>query len=181
MAERGKQVFRIVIDGPQQAIFDELTRTDRPLPAIFNAHMHVTKLARGGAMQMRTPSNKHVLVVGEILEYDPPHRFAHTHRFVQQDDPYCRVTYELKPVKGGIEVTLTVDDVPLGTKTEKDMGQGGHSILGNLKSVVETGKPLFGWRLMYRALGVLENILPARSRTANWPLAEKPPREKEPT
>jgi len=37
VAERGKQIYRIVIDGPQQAIFDELTRTDRPLPAIFNA------------------------------------------------------------------------------------------------------------------------------------------------
>ena len=179
MAEKGRQVFRIVIDGPQQAIFDELTRTDRPLPAIFNAQMHATKLARGGAMQMRTPSNRHVLVVGEVLEYDPPHRFAHTHRFVQHDDPFCRVSYELRPVKGGVEVTLTVDDLPLGTKTAKDMGGGGNSILGNLKAVVENGKPPFGWRLIYGAMPLLERILPARTRVEQWPLTENTDRERE--
>ena len=179
MAERGKQVFRIVIDGPQQAIFEELTRTDRPLPAIFNAQMHATRLSRGGAMQMRTPSNKHVLVVGEILEYDPPHRFAHTHRFAQHDDPFCRVSYELKPVTGGVEVTLTVDDLPLGTKTAKDMGQGGDAILRNLRSTVETGRPTFAWRIIYALFGLLERTLPARTRVEHWPLAEKPARDKE--
>ena len=36
MAEKGKAVYRIVIDGSQEAIFRELTDTSRPLPAIFN-------------------------------------------------------------------------------------------------------------------------------------------------
>ncbi len=40
MADPTKQVFRIVIAGSQEAIFRELTATDRPLGAIFNSHMH---------------------------------------------------------------------------------------------------------------------------------------------
>ena len=41
MADKGKAVFRVVINGSQQAIFDELTRTDRPLGAIFRHAPHV--------------------------------------------------------------------------------------------------------------------------------------------
>jgi uncharacterized protein YndB with AHSA1/START domain len=177
VAETNKAVFRIVIAGSQQAIFDELTRTDRPLPAIFNSRMHTTGKHPGARMQMRTVSGGHTIVEGEILEYDPPHRFAHTHVFTQHGDPACKVTYELKPVTGGIEVTLTVDDMPMGTKTADQMQRGGMFILNNLKAIVETGKPPFATRLMYGAFGALEFVLPAKTRSEHWPLEKE--REKE--
>ena len=173
MDDPKKQVFRIVIAGSQEAIFRELTATDRPLGAIFNSHMHTTGLRPGGRIQMRTVSGGHVIVEGDIVEYDPPRRFVHTHRFTQHDDPVCQVTYELKPVAGGIEVTLTVDDVPVGTRTAKGMASGGTFMLENLKSIVETGRPTFKARLMYAMFGALEFMLPARTRTERWPLERK--------
>src|SRR5256885_675775 len=84
----------------KEAICRELTATDRPLGAIFNSHMHTTGLGPGGRMQMRTVSGGHVIVEGDIVEYDPPRRFVHTHRFTQHEAPICTVTYELKPVAG---------------------------------------------------------------------------------
>ena len=169
MAEK-KAIFRIVIDGSQEAIFRELTRTDGLVPAIFNSRMVTTGLRPGGRMQMRTPSGEHTIVDGQIMEYDPPRRFVHTHRFTSHDDPVCKVTYELKPVTGGIEVTLTVDDIPLGTKTEAEMRRGGDFILRNLKAIVETGRPPFGTRLMYAMFGAMEFVLPKRTRTVHWPI-----------
>lgn len=174
--DKGRAVFRVVINGSQQAIFAELASTDRPLGAIFNSCMATTGLRRGGRIQMRTVSGRHTIVDGDILEYDPPHRFVHTHRFTQFDDPVSIVTYELKPVAGGIEVTLTVDDLPLGTKTASEMQRGGDFMLKNLKAIVETGRPTLGARLMYVMFGAMEFVLPARTKTEHWPLERKDPR-----
>jgi uncharacterized protein YndB with AHSA1/START domain len=173
VAEKGNGVFRIVINGSQEAIFRELTDTDRPLGAIFNARMHATRLKPGGRMQMRTANGANTLVDGEVLEYDPPHRFVHTHRFTMMDDPVCRVTYDLKPVAGGVEVTLTVDDMPLGTKTAKSMESGGWDILNNLKAIIEQGRPPLGTRVKYAMFGVMGFMLPSKTKSANWPLEER--------
>ena len=181
MADKGKGVYRIVINGSQEAIFRELTATDRPLGAIFNSRMHTTGLRTGGRMQMRTVSGQYTVVDGEVIEYDPPRRFVHTHRFTSHDDPVCRVTYELKPVTGGIEVTLTVDDLPLGTKTAKEMESGGMFILKNLKAIVENGRPPLGTRLMYLMFGAMEFVLPKKSRSENWPLEGSPTNPREQT
>jgi uncharacterized protein YndB with AHSA1/START domain len=163
-------IFRIVIQADIQRVWRELTKTDEAQGAVFNAWLHTTGLAPGGHMQMRTRSGKHVLVVGEVLELDPPHRFVHSHRFTQYDDPACTVTYELKPVATGVEVTLRVSGMPAGTSTAKSMQQGGPMILNALKAIAETGRPPLGTRLMYGAFALMEFVLPRRTRSEHWPL-----------
>ena len=80
------------------------------------------------------------------------------------------MVYDLRKVDGGVEVTLTVENIPAGTGTEKEMMKGGDFILGNLKSIVETGRPPLGTRLMYWMFGALEFVLPARTKSEHWPL-----------
>jgi uncharacterized protein YndB with AHSA1/START domain len=163
-------VFRITIAADIQRVWRELTKTDEAQGAVFNAWLHTAGLVPGAAMQMRTGSGKHVIVVGEVVEWDPPRRFAHSHRFTQYDDPVCRVAYDLKPVDGGVEVTLTVIDLPAGSATAKSMASGGSMILRNLKSICETGRPPLGTRAMYWMFDRMEFVLPKRTRAQHWPL-----------
>jgi len=172
VAEPKKAVFRIVIDGTMEAVFRELTKTGEPQGAIFNAVLTLDQpgLVRGRRMQMRTGSGRHAIVVGEVVEHEAPTRVAHTHRFTQYEDPFCTVVYDLRKVDGGVEVTLTVENIPAGTGTEKEMMKGGDFILRTLKAIVETGRPPLGTRLMYAMFGALEFVLPARTKSENWPL-----------
>lgn len=164
-------VFRIVVNAPIERVWRELTKTGEAQGAIFNAWLHTRGgLVPGTAMQMRTGSGKHTIVVGEVVECTPPHRFVHTHRFTQYDDPVCQVSYELEPVQGGVQVTLRVTGVTVGTKTAKDMAGGGAMIVNTLKAICETGRPAFGTRLMYAMFSALEFVLPARTKTEHWPL-----------
>jgi uncharacterized protein YndB with AHSA1/START domain len=164
-------VFRIVVNAPIDRVWRELTKTGEAQGAIFNAWLHTRGgLVPGAAMQMRTGSGKHTLVVGEVVECTPPHRFVHSHRFTQYDDPVCQVSYELEPVQGGVQVTLRVTGVTAGTKTAKDMAGGGTMIVNSLKAICETGRPALGTRLMYAMFSALEFVLPARTKTERWPL-----------
>jgi hypothetical protein len=84
------------------------------------------------------------------------------------------VAYELKPVGSAVEVTLRVSGMPAGTRTAKSMQQGGHMILKSLKAIAETGQPPLGTRLMYAAFGLMEFVLPRRTRSELWPLQPRP-------
>lgn len=166
-------VSKIVIQGKIEDVWREITKTDTPQLAFFGAQMRYRALSAGSPVQMRTPDAKFTSVVGEILEVTPPYRFSHTMKFTAHDDPYCKVTYDLKPVPGGVEFTLTSEDVPAGTKTEKDMTRGGDFIVNTLKQIVETGRPALGTRILYALFGLLAFTTPAKCRSEHWPLEGK--------
>ncbi|MBL8519432.1 MAG: SRPBCC domain-containing protein [Betaproteobacteria bacterium] len=170
MTETTKAVFRIVINGSIDAVWRELTKQGEPQAAVFNAWLHAQSLAVGQKMQMTTKGRTHVMVVGTVTAFDPPNRFAHTFKFTQLDDPECEVVYDLKQLPAGVECTLTVDRMPVGTKTAKSMQDGGHKILALLKAIVETGKVPFGTRLMYAMMDKMLFMLPKSLRSENWPL-----------
>jgi uncharacterized protein YndB with AHSA1/START domain len=166
-----RAVFKIFIRGSMDAVWHELTKTDAVQPAAFGSRMFVDRLAAGGQLRMRTPNGKYTAVAGEILEVRRPRRFSHTFRFTNYDDPPCTVIYELDEVDDGVELKLIVEDMPAGTKTAKNMKQGGGFITKTLKAVVETGKPPFSSRLLLGLFSLLAPFTtPARCRSERWPL-----------
>ena len=168
MTQTKQLVHRVIIRATLQQVWDALTKEGEVLPFFFGSVMHTTGLKPGAQLRMRTPNGKYTGVVGEILECDPPYRFSHTFRFTNLNDPPCKVTYELKEVEGGVEFTLTSDDVPVGTKTEGQMAQGGGFITSVLKSVVETGRPSLGYRLLLTIIRIMPS--PAACKSEHWPL-----------
>jgi len=166
-------VSRVVVKGSIEDVWREITKTDEPQQAIFNARMHRLGLAPGSPIRMRTPDNRYTSVVGEILEADPPRKLSHTMKFTAYDEPWCKVTYELRETPEGVEFTLTSEDVVPGTKTAKDMERGGPFIVGTLKAVVENGRPPLGTRLLYALFGLIGPLLtPKTCRSEHWPLEE---------
>ena len=162
------QLFqKIFISGSMEDVWQEITKTHEPQKAVFNMQLH-SELEPGKPMQMRTENGKYTGVVGKVLEFDPPHRFVHTMRFTQYDDPECTVTYELEQVEGGVEFTLRVDDLAEGTKTAKDMAGGASFICNNIKSLVEKGNVTFMVRMAYGMFKLMEPFSPAKTKSENW-------------
>jgi len=170
MSETVKQVFRVTIQASLQEVWETLIKEGEPLPFFFGSVLHTPGLQPGAPIRMRTPSNKYTGVVGEVLDFEPPHRYSHTFKFTNLDDPLCKVTYELKEVADGVEFTLIAEEVPRGTKTEKQMSQGGKIITTTLKTLVETGKPTFTARMIMTIGGLTEWATPAKCLSSNWPM-----------
>ncbi|MBS0262231.1 MAG: SRPBCC domain-containing protein [Planctomycetes bacterium] len=170
MGESDKAVFRVVIRGSIEAVWHEITKTDELQKCMFNMRLETNGLKPGGQIRMRSPSGKTTGVVGEVLEFDPPRRYVHTFRFTQFDDPACTVIHELREVPEGVEYTLTHANLPAGTKTAKQMNQGGAMICATLKAIVETGRPSFGVRLLHVLFKLLEPLTPKKCRSENWPV-----------
>lgn len=168
-----KSVFRVVIRAPIDKVWSVLTRTDEVLPFFFNAVCKTTGLREGAPIRMQSKDGKYSTVVGDVLIFEPPHRYSHTFKFTQFDDPWCTVHYILKEVDGGTEFTLINENVPAGTQTEKYMTQGGTFITTNLKAIVETGKPTGGGRFALFMMGLFSILTPARCKSEHWPLDKK--------
>jgi uncharacterized protein YndB with AHSA1/START domain len=166
-----RQIYKLFIEAPIETVWNTLVKTDEVLPFFFGAVCDTKDgLKPGAAMRMITPDGKYASVVGEVLEFSPPHRYAHTLKFTQWEDAPCTVIYELTEAPGGTEFSLITENVPAGTRTEKSMAQGGGFITQNLKSLVETGKPAFSGK-MVMALGPLMGMFtPKACRIENWPL-----------
>ena len=95
-----------------------------------------------------------VVVDGVVEEADPPRKLVHTYRFLFNDahkaEGFTRVTYESDKVAAGFSrliVTHELEGAPLmaGMVASKfsEQGAGGWAwILSDMKSVLETGKPM---------------------------------------
>jgi len=171
-AMAARQIYKVVISAPIDTVWNALVKIDEVLPFFFGAVCETKDgLKPGRKMRMVTPDRKTVAVVGEVLEFSPPYRYSHTMAFTQYEgEAPATVTYELKEVPGGTEFSLVTTNVPVGTKTEKSMAQGGSFIVQNLKKLVETGKPALSGAMVMMLNPVMGLMTPKVSRIENWPL-----------
>lgn len=174
MGETERAVFSIRINGTKEAVWREITKTDEPQDAFWHAVLHTRGLEPGNEYQMRSPDGRTVSAVGEVLACDPPNLLTQTLRFTQSDDPFCIVTYEIVDAPGGgVDFTMTVDDLIAGTRTSRTMkgGGGGDFVCKTLKQIVEHGRPSFPTRSMYRMFDALgPRAQPRSTRVEHWPL-----------
>jgi len=161
MTEKTKvvQVYKIVIKASAQAIWDAITKpewTDRYAYGGRTSYELKAggKYHHGASAEMKSYGLPDVVIVGEVLESDPPRKLVQTwHPLFTPEmvaEPPSRLTYEIFESASGVcTVVLTHDvtETPLvagmvrGNNDPVESGGGGWPwVLSDLKSLLETGK-----------------------------------------
>jgi uncharacterized protein YndB with AHSA1/START domain len=153
------QVYKIVIKASAQAIWDAITKpewTDRYAYGGRAAY----ELKKGGkyahhaSAEMKSFGLPDVIIVGEVIEADPPHKLVQTwHPLFTPEmvaEPHTRLTYEIVESKSGGVCTVTmthdVTGAPLvagmvpGSGDPAGGGGGWPWVLSDLKTLLETGE-----------------------------------------
>jgi uncharacterized protein YndB with AHSA1/START domain len=154
------QTYRIYIKAPPQAIWDALTRPGWTVKYGYRSPVRYN-LWRGGAYRMfasysmREQGAPEVIIEGEVLEADPPRLLAQTwHALFGPEtaaEAVTRLTWQIEAGSRGVStlsLTHQLDDAPITAELvagEVSVAGGGWSwILSDLKSLLETGRPLAG-------------------------------------
>jgi uncharacterized protein YndB with AHSA1/START domain len=160
------QVHRVYIKATPEAIWDAITKpewtqrygytglVDYDLRPGGHYKVRPTPEFRAGA-EARGNQLPEVIIQGEVLEADPPRKLVTTFHMMMDPqtaaEPATRITHEIKDTGNGVcSLTLTheLEGAPVlaaitsGALEDEGAG-GGHAwVLSDLKSLLETGKPL---------------------------------------
>lgn len=162
------QVMSIHIDVPRRRVWDSITRTGEVQRALYNTVLE-TELRPGARLRYYSPDHERVFIVGEVVEVEPPRKFAHTYWFTTwKSGPPTLVTWELEEEAEGCRVTVTHSGwtEEHGKQAEKS-GAGWKQILGLLKQELETGDIPTGTKLMYMVMRWFMFAMPSTTKPEN--------------
>jgi uncharacterized protein YndB with AHSA1/START domain len=154
-------IHEIYIKAPAEQIWEAITSPDWTVKYGYRTAM-TYDLKPGGRFAARaTPQMQQfglpeTVVDGEVIEAAPPRRLVQTFRFLfsaqNVAEGFTRLTYDIEPTSAGfcrLRITHDVTGAPMMerdvTRTFSERGGGGWSwTLSDLKSLLETGRPLSG-------------------------------------
>jgi uncharacterized protein YndB with AHSA1/START domain len=141
------QVYQVFIRATPEQIWEAITT-----PEFTKKYFHGTRatyeLRPGGAFRNLSGENEDVLVEGEVLEVDPPHKLVQTWRFLYDPELAAeapqRLTWEIEEGESGVAKLTVVHELEEAPKTAAYVASGWSFILSGLKTLLETGEPLAG-------------------------------------
>lgn len=158
----------IVIAAPITAVWAELTKLDGRQRAMMDAVLDC-ELKAGVPLYYRSPDGRRVFVVGRVVEVDPPRLLSHTQRLTMRKDPWTLVTWELREVEGGTNVTVRNSGWPADVPRLRKVDTTWKSILVALKDVLEKGDVSTGLRIQYSLMRAFMWAMPAGTKRENVP------------
>jgi uncharacterized protein YndB with AHSA1/START domain len=152
-------IHEIYIKATPEAIWDALTTPEWSTRYGYRAPIEY-ELRPGG--KYRAKSNAQMLAMGlpetvidgEVIEADRPRKLVHTLRFLfsaeNKAEGFTRITWEIEQTTAGfcrLTVTHDLEGAPLmaaatSSKFNEHGGGGWTWVISDLKSLLETGKPL---------------------------------------
>ena len=162
------QVYRVYIKASPQAVWDAITKPEWTERYGYGSRVEYdlrpggryrafsTEEMKAARAQMGGGPTPDVIVDGEVIEADPPHRLVQTWRMLMDPgttaEGFTRLTYEIVETRPGVsKLTLTheLEGAPrLATFVGGDMesigaGGGWAEALSDLKTLLETGSSFY--------------------------------------
>jgi uncharacterized protein YndB with AHSA1/START domain len=162
------QVYRVYIKASPQAIWDAITKPEWTERYGYGGFVDYD-LRPGGSYKVRPTEPfraasaargnelPEVIIEGEVLEADPPHKLVTTFHMMMDpgtaSEPATRITHEIREGDNGVcSLTLTheLEGAPvlagiIGGAFEEHGAGGGHAwVLSDLKTLLETGQSFVG-------------------------------------
>ena len=139
------QVYSVFIRATPEQVWEAITTPEFTAKYFHGSHVTVSP-----DRYLGTDADGTDLVTGQVLEYDPPRRLSHgwSAKYAPELalEEESRVTWELEEREGGLTyLTVTHDRLESSPKTAESVsGEGWMHVLSGLKTLLETGSPLFG-------------------------------------
>jgi uncharacterized protein YndB with AHSA1/START domain len=157
------QVYRVYIRATPEAVWDAITKPEWTERygyggiADYDLRPGGKAISHPGAAMAAYPGVPDVIVDGEIIESDPPRKLVQTWRMLMdpemQAEGFTRLTHQLERLQDGVTKLTVIHDLEgapklalmvAGTHEAEGAGGGWAWVLSDLKSVLETGRPLAG-------------------------------------
>jgi uncharacterized protein YndB with AHSA1/START domain len=152
------QTYRVYVKAAPEAIWDAITKSEFTQRYGYGGRVDY-ELSPGGAYRayaseaMLACGAPAVVVEGEVIEADAPHRLEQTWNPLFDPEisaePATRVTFELEPVQGDVTKLTLTHDVEGAPATAAivggaipEAGGGWSFVLSDLKTLLETGSAL---------------------------------------
>jgi uncharacterized protein YndB with AHSA1/START domain len=144
MTAQTTQVYSVFIKASPEQIWDAITKPEFTERYFFGSRVSVDE-----ASFHSVNADGDDLVVGTMLELDPPRRLSHGWRALYNAETAAeeesRVTWEIEAQDGGYsKLTVVHDRLEGAPKTAESVAGGWMFVLSGLKTLVETGQPLVG-------------------------------------
>jgi uncharacterized protein YndB with AHSA1/START domain len=142
------QVYQVLIKASAQQIWDAITKPEFTSQYFYGARVATTGEA-GTPFRYYGPDGETLWGDETILEADPPHKLVVPWRSLYDEEmaaePRSRVTWLIEEQSDGVcLLTATHDQLEHSPKTAGSVsGLGWLTVIHGLKTLLETGQPLF--------------------------------------
>lgn len=137
-------VYVTYILSTPEKVFEAITKPD--IAKRYWGHENVSDWRQGSKWEhVKANDDRTVELVGEVIEISPPTRLVISWANQSQAaDPeaYSRVTFGIEEFNDMVKLTVTHDDLVVGSGMANGVTKGWPIVLSSMKSYLETGKGL---------------------------------------
>jgi uncharacterized protein YndB with AHSA1/START domain len=137
-------VYVTYILSTPEKVFEAITKPD--IAKRYWGHENVSDWRQGSKWEhVKANDDRTVELVGKVIEISPPSRLVISWaNQSQSEDPeaYSRVTFGIEEFNDMVKLTVTHDDLVVGSGMANGVTKGWPIVLSSMKSFLETGKGL---------------------------------------